>query len=174
MTLHRRRLLTSGAAGVAGLMLPGCDAFDGLMRADHPVRRLMAGANHMTYQMQRLLIAPDALAPEFTEADIRQPQRPNGVTAPSDAEYRDLLASGFADWRLEVGGLVERPLSLSLEQLMAVPARTQITRHDCVEGWSCIAKWTGVPLGLVLDEAVVKRDARFAVFHPSTSSASSW
>ena len=62
----------------------------------------------------------------------------------------------FADWRLEVAGLVEKPLSLSREQLIAMPSRTQITRHDCVEGWSCIAKWTGVPLPLVLDEAKVK------------------
>jgi DMSO/TMAO reductase YedYZ molybdopterin-dependent catalytic subunit len=46
-----------------------------------------------------------------------------------------------------------------------MPSRTQITRHDCVEGWSCIAKWTGVPLALILDEAKVKPQARFVVFH---------
>ena len=48
---------------------------------------------------------------------------------------------------------------------MNMPSRTQITRHDCVEGWSCIAKWTGTPLSLVLDEAVVKPQARYVVFH---------
>ncbi len=75
------------------------------------------------------------------------------------------MSNDFADWRLEVTGLVEKPLSLSRETLQAMPSRTQITRHDCVEGWSCIAKWTGVPLALVLDEAKVKPEARFVVFH---------
>jgi DMSO/TMAO reductase YedYZ molybdopterin-dependent catalytic subunit len=54
---------------------------------------------------------------------------------------------------------------LSLAQLQAMPSRTQITRHDCVEGWSCIAKWTGVPLSLILDEARLKPQARYVVFH---------
>jgi DMSO/TMAO reductase YedYZ molybdopterin-dependent catalytic subunit len=59
---------------------------------------------------------------------------------------------------------VERPLSLSLSDLMAMPPRTQITRHDCVEGWSCIAEWTGVPLAGVLQEAGLKPEARFVYF----------
>ena len=125
----------------------------------------MEGANGLTYRVQRLLAGRNSLAQEFTEADIRQPQRPNGVTAPDDDTYKGLLTGNFADWRLEVAGLVEKPLSLSRDQLIAMPSRTQITRHDCVEGWSCIAKWTGVPLTLVLDEAKVKPEARFAVFH---------
>jgi DMSO/TMAO reductase YedYZ molybdopterin-dependent catalytic subunit len=60
--------------------------------------------------------------------------------------------------------MVEKPLSLSLDELMAMPSRTQITRHDCVEGWSCIAKWTGVPLAHVLDQAGAKPEARFVLF----------
>ena len=63
-----------------------------------------------------------------------------------------------------VGGLVERPLELGLEQLRAMPSRTQITRHDCVEGWSCIGKWTGVPLALVLEKVGLKPEAQFIVF----------
>ena len=46
-----------------------------------------------------------------------------------------------------------------------MPSRTQITRHDCVEGWSCIAQWTGVQLSRVLDQAGVKPAARYVVFH---------
>ena len=60
---------------------------------------------------------------------------------------------------------MEKPLSLTREQLQNMPSRTQITRHDCVEGWSCIAKWTGTPLSLVLDQAVVKPQARYVMFH---------
>jgi DMSO/TMAO reductase YedYZ molybdopterin-dependent catalytic subunit len=145
LALSRRHLLTSAAIGGAGLVLSGCNVFDGL-GGDSTVRRILASANDVTYRVQRLLAHSDALAEEFTEADIRQPQRPNGVTSPDDEGYKSLLANGFADWRLEVSGLVEKPLALSLAQLQAMPSRTQITRHDCVEGWSCIAKWTGVPL----------------------------
>ncbi|RAI33957.1 molybdopterin-dependent oxidoreductase, partial [Rhodoplanes roseus] len=75
-----------------------------------------------------------------------------------------MAANGFADWRLSVTGLVERPQSLSLDELRTMPARTQITRHDCVEGWSCIAKWTGVPLAAVLDEAGVKAGGSYVIF----------
>jgi DMSO/TMAO reductase YedYZ molybdopterin-dependent catalytic subunit len=162
--LSRRKFLSAAGIGASGLALSGCDVFDGLAR-DSALRGFMEGANGLTYRVQRLITGRDALAQEFTEADIRQPQRPNGVTAPDDDFYRGLLRNDFADWRLEVTGLVEKPLSLSRDQLLAMPSRTQITRHDCVEGWSCIAKWTGVPLSLVLDEAKVKPQARYAVFH---------
>jgi DMSO/TMAO reductase YedYZ molybdopterin-dependent catalytic subunit len=90
--------------------------------------------------------------------------RPNGTVEPSDADWQALAANGFADWRLSVTGAVERPLSLSLAELRAMPSRTQITRHDCVEGWSCIAEWTGVPLSQVLGLAGLRPEARFLYF----------
>jgi DMSO/TMAO reductase YedYZ molybdopterin-dependent catalytic subunit len=164
LMISRRKFLTASTVG-AGLLTAGCDAFDFLSDGDDPVRNILESANDLTYRVQRLLAGRDALAQEFSESDIRQPQRPNGVTAPDDPTYKSLLSSDFVDWRLEVAGLVERPLSLSRENLIAMPSRTQITRHDCVEGWSCIAKWTGVRLALVLDEAKVKPEARYVVFH---------
>jgi len=164
--LDRRRLLTAGAVATSGIALSGCDAFDALADRDNPVRDFMeTTANGLSYRVQRFLIGGTALAQEFSEADIRQPMRPNGVTRPANADYVQLAANDFADWRLEVRGLVDRPLSLSLPQLMAMPSRTQITRHDCVEGWSCIAKWTGVPLATLLDQAAPKAQARFVLFH---------
>ena len=163
--LTRRAFIRSAALGSSGLALAGCDVFDGLSNPDHGLRNFFEGANGLTYHTQRLLGGGHTMAQEFSEADIRQPQRPNGITAPDDAFYKELLANNFADWRLEVAGLVEKPLSLTRDQLMAMPTRTQITRHDCVEGWSCIAKWTGTPLSLVLDEAHVKPEARYVVFH---------
>lgn len=98
-------------------MLSGCDTFDSQLSIGSGLRSFLENANGLTYRAQRLLAGRDALAPEFTEADIRQPQRPNGVTAPDDDTYKGLLANNFADWRLEVSGLVEKPLSLSREQL---------------------------------------------------------
>jgi DMSO/TMAO reductase YedYZ molybdopterin-dependent catalytic subunit len=163
--ISRRKFLTSASVGASGLLLSGCDAFDFLSDSDNGVRNVLEGANVLTHRAHRLLLGANTLAPEFSESDIRQPQRPNGVTKPADAYYEKLQANDFRDWRLEIAGLVERPLSLSREQLMNMPSRTQITRHDCVEGWSCIAKWTGTPLALVLDEAKPKIAARYAVFH---------
>ncbi len=162
--ISRRKFLTATGLGASGLMLSGCDAFDGQLGVGDGLRSFLEGANCLTWRAQRLLTA-NALAPEFTEADIRQPMRPNGVTMPDDEHYKSLLAGNFADWQLEVAGLVEKPLSLTRDQLMAMPSRTQITRHDCVEGWSCIAKWTGTPLSLVLDMAAVKPQARYVMFH---------
>jgi DMSO/TMAO reductase YedYZ molybdopterin-dependent catalytic subunit len=158
--LNRRRLLLGGAA----LALSGCKVFDSASDRDSSLRKLFASHEGLTHAAQRALIG-DRLAPEFTEADIRQGQRPNGSTDPDSASYRQMAETAFRDYRLTVTGLVETPQTLSLADLTALPSRTQITRHDCVEGWSCIAKWQGVPLGTVLNLAEPKLAARYAVFH---------
>ena len=78
---------------------------------------------------------------------------------------RASCSRGFADWRLKIDGLVERPAELTLAELRKMPARTQITRHDCVEGWSAIGKWTGAQLGPLLQSVGLKPEARYIVFH---------
>lgn len=163
--INRRHFLTAAGIGAATLPLSGCDAFDNLLGDDDSVRQVLASANDLTYRVQRALFGHEALAPEYSESEIKQPMRPNGSTNPQGADYLKLKANDFADYRLEVGGLVEKKLSLSLDELRNMPARAQITRHDCVEGWSCIAKWTGVQLSRVLDEAGVKPSARYVLFH---------
>lgn len=95
---------------------------------------------------------------------ISQNFRSNGTHHPSNPEYQALASKDFVDWRLEIGGLVDRPMGLSLKDIRAMPSVTQITRHDCVEGWSCIGKWTGVPLREMLASAGVQKRARYAVF----------
>ncbi len=163
--LSRRRLLGLGAAGASSVLLSGCNWFDPFLKVGHPLRTTLEGANQLTYEAQRLLVADQALAREFSPSEIRQPMRPNGSRDPSTPEYLALKANNFADYRLNITGLVEQPLSVSLDELRNMPARSQITRHDCVEGWSCIAKWTGTPLSGLLDQARVKPEARFAVYH---------
>jgi DMSO/TMAO reductase YedYZ molybdopterin-dependent catalytic subunit len=158
--LHRRGVLRALAA-VGGLVVSGCDR----VASEPRFRSVFDSANSLTYRVQRLLIGAHRLAPEYSEADISPAFRGNGSTDPQDEAYLSLVDSHFTDWRLKVYGLVEHELSLSLEELRALPARTQITRHDCVEGWSCIAKWTGAPLAELLSRAGVRPEARFVVFH---------
>ncbi|MBV9591341.1 MAG: molybdopterin-binding protein [Hyphomicrobiales bacterium] len=157
---HRRGLL-AGALSLGGFVLSGCDRVSNEPQA----RSILDAANVLTYRVQRFLLGAHRLAPEFAEADISSEFRANGSTDPQDDEYLDLADKDFADWRLKVDGLVEHELSLSLADLRALPSRTQITRHDCVEGWSCIGKWTGVPLAEILSRAGVKPQARYVVFH---------
>lgn len=166
LILSRRRLLGFGAAGASSLILSGCDQFDFLANRDDPTRNFLERANELTYAAQRALVPDQALAREYAASEIRQGQRPNGSTDPRNvAEYAEQVATNFANYRLSITGLVETPVSFSLDQLRNMPARSQITRHDCVEGWSCIAKWTGTTLGAVLDQAKPKPTARFAVYH---------
>jgi DMSO/TMAO reductase YedYZ molybdopterin-dependent catalytic subunit len=158
--LSRRRVLTGGLVGIGSLALAGCDRLTNSGSAN----RILASAETLTRRVQRLALG-QSLAREFTEADLSPVFRVNGTSQPDSEEYSALQVNGFADWRLKVDGLVQRPLSLSLADLKRLPARTQITRHDCVEGWSGIAKWTGVPLGLVLHAAGLRTTARYAVLH---------
>ena len=75
-----------------------------------------------------------------------------------------MQAGGFADWRLAVDGMVERPGSFSLADLKAMPMRSQITEVACEEGWSYIAEWIGTPLSEVLKEVGVKPQARYMAY----------
>ncbi|MGB8817916.1 MAG: molybdopterin-dependent oxidoreductase [Rhizobiaceae bacterium] len=157
----RRQFLTAASIGASSIALAGCDAFDSLLTSDAAVRQSLEKANDLTYRVHRMLMGNGSLAQEFSESDIRQPMRPNGVTNPEDADYLELSNGKFASYRLEVAGLVDNPAQFSLADLRAMPQRTQITRHDCVEGWSCIAKWTGTPVAAVLDVVGVKDKARY-------------
>lgn len=159
--ITRRGLIGSLAAGASGLLLSGCNRIN----ANPGVRSLLQSAEGLTMRAQRLIADRNALAPEFTRADLSPIFRANGTRHPAGVEYEAHRRVGFADWRLVIDGRVARPLSLSLAQLRAMPHRTQITRHDCVEGWSAIGQWTGVPLKLLLDHAGLHAGARYLIFH---------
>ena len=159
--LTRRETLLKLIARGGALSLSGC----GLDARSLAALAVLGSAENLTRVVQRALLAPrEALAREYRPEDISSYFRPNGSTAPDDPDYQDALAANFADWRLEVGGLVENPLKLSLADLRALPSRTQITRHDCVEGWSCIAQWRGARLASALAAARPKPEARFIAF----------
>jgi DMSO/TMAO reductase YedYZ molybdopterin-dependent catalytic subunit len=158
--LTRRRLLTGGLAAPA-LLLGGCD----WLGSSPSFRDIVLGSGEwLAYRVHRL-IGADALAREFDPSQMSPVFRTNGNTSARDPEWRRHAATGFADWRLRVDGLVEAPATFSLAELRAMPARSQITRHDCVEGWSAIGKWTGVPLAELLARVRLRPDARYIVLH---------
>ncbi|HVF94986.1 MAG TPA: molybdopterin-dependent oxidoreductase [Sphingomonas sp.] len=158
--LITRRALIAGTASAAGLMLAGCDRL-----GQHPqARRILFMGEDMHRGLQRALMHRDALAREFSPADMSPVFRVNGTRNPGTPAYTAAAEAKFANWRLGVGGLVERPLDLSMAQLRSFPTRTQITRHDCVEGWSAIGKWHGPTLGSILKAARIRDAARYVVF----------
>ena len=158
---NRREALLRLLAGGGALSLSGC----GLDPSAPGVLSILESVEALTRRVQRALLAPrEALAPEYARADISSYFKPNGSVDPDDADYLAARDKNFSDWTLEIGGLVESPRKLSLADLRALPSRTQITRHDCVEGWSCIAQWKGAPLKAVLDAAGVKPQARYIAF----------
>ena len=157
----KRRFLRLAAASAGALFLTGCDR----LSKTEWLPRLLAQGERLSYGAFRLVGSRRTMAQEFTEADLSPSFRSNGTSLPASVAYQALSTNGFVDWALEVGGLVEQPVKLTLAQLRAMPSRTQITRHDCVEGWSAIGKWTGVPLSEVLHLARPRPEARFVVFH---------
>jgi DMSO/TMAO reductase YedYZ molybdopterin-dependent catalytic subunit len=159
--IDRRRFIVR-ILQVTGLsLLAGCDNLSRTEWFSH----LLGSTEGLTRRVQRLITPRKAMAREYTEAD-RSPVFPtNGTTNPATPEYTALAKNNFSGWRLKVGGLVERPSSFSLSELRRLPSRTQITRHDCVEGWSAIAKWKGAKLGELLDRVRPLPSARYVVFY---------
>jgi DMSO/TMAO reductase YedYZ molybdopterin-dependent catalytic subunit len=157
--ITRRTLLTGGALG-AGAVLTGCD-----QAARTPaLRKILFSGEKINQELQRALSDRHSLAKEYRPDQMSPFFRTNGTNNPNTPDYNAMAAERFAQWRLQVNGLVNRPLSLSLAQLQAMPARSQITRHDCVEGWSAIGQWHGPLLGTILKAADVRTTARYVVF----------
>jgi DMSO/TMAO reductase YedYZ molybdopterin-dependent catalytic subunit len=156
--ISRRRFI---AAGTSGLLLSGCDRLNNSAQ----FRGALRSAEKLTMASQRLIAPRNALAREFSEADLSPIFRSNGTSMPGGEDYARHVAEQFANWRLKVDGLVERPLSIPIGTLRARPHRTQITRHDCVEGWSAIGKWHGVQLWRILEHAGLSTRAKYIVFH---------
>ena len=162
--ISRRKLILGGLATAAGVSALGVAARIaqkyGLVPPDHG--GIYGLGETLTYASQRLLTR-HSLAREFSRSQISNPPFANDIAPLNDA-YKRLQAGGFADWRLTVDGMVDRPASFSLDQLKSYPRRSQITHLACEEGWSYIAEWIGVPLSYVLDAVGVKPQARYVAY----------
>ena len=157
----RRSFLRMAVMGAVGIVLAGCDRIS----QSGWGTRVLDSAEGLNRRVQPLLSPSSAMAKEYSEAEISSVFHPNGTTMPGTPTYQALMANQFRDYQLQVDGLVSRPAMLSIDDLKRLDDRTQITRHDCVEGWSAIGKWRGTLLSAVLDHVGVAPQAQFVVFH---------
>lgn len=153
-----RRLFIATSVTAA---LSGCGPIGNALNDNNTVRRILASAEGVNHA----LIGTRGLAREYRDRDVDRQFRVNGFATPSDTQYMDLVAGNFIGYRLIVDGAVERRRAFSLSELHRMPQQTQITRHDCVEGWSAIGKWSGVRLSDILDAVQPRSDVRYVVFH---------
>ena len=157
----RRRFLGRAGAALATLGVAGCDR----LSQTEWFPRVLGAAESLNHRVAKTITGRKAMAQEFTTADLSPSFRSNGTAMPNNPQYAALAANGFRDYALDVGGLVAKPRRFTLAELQALPSRTQITRHDCVEGWSAIGQWQGAKLSALLDVVQPAANARYVVFH---------
>ena len=159
--ISRRHLIGAGS----GLLLAGCDRLD----RNESFRAILRSTEGLSMRATRIISDRNALAREYGESEMSPIFRSNGTRMPDTSEYATHLADRFANWRLTVDGMVARPLSIPIDAIRRMPLRTQITRHDCVEGWSAIGKWKGVQLSHLLAQVRPLPNAKFVVFRCADS-----
>ncbi|HVE50247.1 MAG TPA: molybdopterin-binding protein [Casimicrobiaceae bacterium] len=159
-TSRRRRFLQRTLLAAGAPVLSACQR----VSETEWFGRVIAASESLSRSVSTT-IGRHAMAQEFTPADLSPTFRSNGTAEPDTDAYRALMKGEFVSYALEVGGLVTAPRKFTLAELRALPSRTQITRHDCVEGWSAIGKWKGARLSALLDAVGTSPDARYIVFH---------
>ena len=153
--LRRRGLLRGGLSLGALSLLTGCD----LSTHDGPIDRVLWAMLRFNDRVQAALFSPRRLAATFAASAITRPFRFNAYYP----EYQVRTVDPQA-WRLELSGLISDRRPWSLDQLRALPRQGQITRLICVEGWSVIGQWSGVPLGDFLRRVGADTRARYVGF----------
>jgi len=162
--LFTRRRMLIGAALAAPPVLLG---LTGHLPSARRIKRAYLATGEALAHGAHSRLFHDALAREYPPEAVSPIFRTNGMTEGNTPDWVIGRETGFADWSLKVGGLVHNPRNFSIAELRGLPSRTQITRHDCVEGWSAIAEWTGAPLSALLKTVNLAADARFVVFWSS-------
>ncbi|HTI84626.1 MAG TPA: molybdopterin-dependent oxidoreductase [Acetobacteraceae bacterium] len=161
-SLHRRglrresrRLFLRGTLSIGALsLLTGCNLED-----DDAVDRVLSAMSRWNDTVQAALFSRARMAPTYPEADITDPFPFNAYYKLDQVRHVDGAA-----WRLEVSGLVTERRPWTLADLAALPQASQITRHICIEGWSAIGKWGGVPFRDFLARVGADTRARYVSF----------
>ncbi|MEO9170808.1 MAG: molybdopterin-dependent oxidoreductase [Candidatus Baltobacteraceae bacterium] len=154
----KRRLFLASSISSA---LAACSPIGTALNGNQTFHNLLGSGERVSHT----LIGTRGLAREYPDAAVDKHFRVNGLATPSDSQYTRLVADRFRSYQLIVDGAVERRHAFSLAELQQMSQVTQTTRHDCVEGWSAIGKWSGIPLQSVLANVRPRSDARFVVFH---------
>jgi len=149
--LERRLFLRRGLSLGALTLLTGCD----ITNQDGVYQTLLA-MSRWNDRVQAWLFNPNRLAPTYPESAISRPFRFNGFYEADKAPVID-----GDSWRLELSGMIDSKQPWTLRQLTALPQETQITKHICIEGWSVIGKYTGVPLRSFLQRIGADTTARY-------------
>ncbi len=148
----QRRLMLRNSLSIGALtLLTGCNLADG-----DAADRVLWAMSRWNDRVQAWLFDPNRLAPTYTARAITKPFPYNGFYPADDAPEIDP-----GDWALDISGLVEDKTPWTLDRLRALPQESQITRHICIEGWSAIGQWSGVPLGLFLRRIGADLRARY-------------
>jgi len=154
VNLERRLLLRSSLSVGALAMLSGCNLQD-----NDQVDKLLWSMSRWNDRVQAWLFNPNRLAPTYTARQITTPFPFNAFYPEFDAPEID-----GSTWQLEVSGLVADKKAWSLERLRALPQTSQITRHICIEGWSAIGDWRGVPFKTFLERIGADTTAKYVGF----------
>jgi DMSO/TMAO reductase YedYZ molybdopterin-dependent catalytic subunit len=154
--MNRRLFVASVASSTLAACSPIGTALNG-----SGFHRLLTAAEPLDHA----LIGTRGLAQTYTQSAISAEFPLNSLPPPSSAQYTALVAGHFRAYRLVVDGSVDRPQAFSLDRLGAMSQTSEITRHDCVDGWSAIAQWSGVRLSEILAIVALREDARYVVFH---------
>jgi methionine sulfoxide reductase catalytic subunit len=134
---------------------------------EHSLRRprqIQVGLGRVIEPVRHALFHRAVSREDFKESEISPYFRVNG-RPPETQEYRDLVKNDFFSWKLRVYGAVEKELALSLDDLRAMKKETQITEHSCIQGWTAVGRWGGVPVSFVLGLCHPAANARYAVFY---------
>ncbi|HEY5339502.1 MAG TPA: molybdopterin-dependent oxidoreductase [Candidatus Aquilonibacter sp.] len=153
-----RRLFVASSISSA---LAACSPIGTALNNNAGVHKFLGSAQGLTHAV----VGTRGLAREYPASAISADFPVDSLPTPTDANYMELTAHAFRGFKLVVDGAVEKRQVIPLEALAHMQQTTQITRHDCVEGWSVVAKWSGVRLSNVLDLVQPRKDARYVVFH---------
>ncbi|MEO9019367.1 MAG: molybdopterin-dependent oxidoreductase, partial [Gemmatimonadaceae bacterium] len=161
--------LMVGLAGLAGVIVIHFLATYFSFR--HP-RTVQHATQAITLPVRSAFFERGMSAQQYSRNDISSYFRVNG-RPPVETDYLAMAAASFSDFVLEVDGLVEQPLRVTLAEIRSWPRSTQITKHDCIQGWSAVGEWSGVAFAELMRRCRPLPDARYAVLYAFDNKATS-
>jgi DMSO/TMAO reductase YedYZ molybdopterin-dependent catalytic subunit len=156
-----RRLFIASSLAAVGLGLDGCARVTNALNDNGAIRNVLGSAQ----SLNDAVIGSRGHVRTYDDSAIDRDFRTNGFSTPSSSDYTKMVSENFASYTLAIDGAVEKAERLTIRELRALVSIDEATRHDCVEGWSAIGRWRGVPLKNVLAMVRPKPEARFVVFH---------